>query len=486
MVRPSSRRSSTRSSRSLPGPGLILAGGDNVGASPPSSALLEDIPAIDVENAWGLDATSYGNHEFDFGVERLLEHQARANFPFLGTNIVQASNGQPPPWVTPSKVFTIDGIKVGVIGAALESTPELVSAGATAGLRFLDEGPRIKAESERLRQQGVRVQIVVIHEGTSRGQNTIGNTAGIPWEGPIMGIADELQDTTVDAMVVGHTHRISNLMRGNILITEGINAGTSYSVLQLMVQGGDVQWAGGATRVAKNLGVAQRADVKAIVDKANTDTAPLRNVVIGSQVRDIIRAPSRLFESAMGNLVADAMWKRYPGIDGAYTNSGGLRADLLFNASAGGEQPGQVTWGEMFAVLPFGNQTTIITLTGAQLQTAFLNGFSPFCNPGVNTGRFPQIAGLRVTFSCSGTTPVVTGMWKTPSGIGGPQTPIGPGDSVRFVTNDFMYGGGDGYTVFSQGTNVAQTGDLLLDVAIDYVEANSPVNAAVEGRIVGP
>ena len=54
----------------LPGPGLILAGGDNVGASPPNSGLLQDMPAIDVENAWGLDATSYGNHEFDFGRRR--------------------------------------------------------------------------------------------------------------------------------------------------------------------------------------------------------------------------------------------------------------------------------------------------------------------------------------------------------------------------------------------------------------------------------
>ena len=251
----------------------MLAAGDNVGASPPNSALLQDMPAIDVENAWGLDATSYGNHEFDYGVARLLAHQARAKFPFLATNIVDAVTGQLPPWVTPSAVFTVGGVQVGVIGAELESTPELVSAGATAGLKFLDEGPRIKAESERLRALGVKVQIVVIHEGTSRGQNTIGNAAGAPWEGPIMGIADELQDTTVDAMIVGHTHRISNLMRGNILITEGINAGTSYSVLQLLVKGGDVAWAGGATRVAKNLGVAQRADVKAIVDDANAKTA---------------------------------------------------------------------------------------------------------------------------------------------------------------------------------------------------------------------
>ena len=52
------------------------------------------MPAIDVENAWGLDATSYGNHEFDYGVERLLAHQARANFPFLATNIVDEDTGK--------------------------------------------------------------------------------------------------------------------------------------------------------------------------------------------------------------------------------------------------------------------------------------------------------------------------------------------------------------------------------------------------------
>ncbi len=174
----------------LPGPGLILAGGDNVGASPPNSALLEDKPAIDVENAWGLDATSYGNHEFDYGVERLLEQQERADFPFLATNIVDSATGKAPDWVTPSKVFLVNGVKVGVIGAELKETPELVSAGATAGLTFLDEGPRIKAESERLRKLGVKVQVVVIHQGTATGSNPIGNTAGVPWDGPILGIAD--------------------------------------------------------------------------------------------------------------------------------------------------------------------------------------------------------------------------------------------------------------------------------------------------------
>ena len=166
----------------------------------------------------------------------------------------------------------------------------------------------------------------MIHQGTANGKNPIGNAAGVAWDGPILAIADQLQDTTVDAMLVGHTHRISNLQYGKFPILEGYNAGASYSVLQLMVRDGDVTWAGGATRVAKNIGVTGRADVKAIVDDANAQTAVLRNQVIGTQQFDIKRAPTRLFESAMGNMVADAMREKYPGVEAAYTNSGGLRA----------------------------------------------------------------------------------------------------------------------------------------------------------------
>jgi len=79
---------------------------------------------------------------------------------------------------------------------------------------------------------------------------------------------------------------------------------------------------------------------------------------------------------------------------------------------------------------------------------------------------------------------VVTGMWKAPAGPSGPLTPIGPADTVRPVTLGFMYNGGDGYTVFSQGTNVQQPGDDLLQLAVNYVADNSPVAPVVEGRIV--
>jgi 2',3'-cyclic-nucleotide 2'-phosphodiesterase (5'-nucleotidase family) len=106
------------------------------------------------------------------------------------------------------------------------------------------------------------------------------------------------------------------------------------------------------------------------------------------------------------------------------------------------------------------------------------------CNPAIATGRFPQISGLKVTFTCNGLTPEITGLWRTPDGMAGTAIPVGDTDTVRLVTNDFMFTGGDGYTVLTQGTDVAQPGDDLLEVTIAYVTAHSPVNPGVEGRIV--
>lgn len=473
-------------SAAFKGPSLLFAAGDNVGATPANSGLLEDMPAIDVENAWGLDATSFGNHEFDYGLPRLLAHQARANFPFLGANIVDETTGKNPDWVEGTRVFRVGTLNVGVIGIGLENTPELVRAGATAGLKFLPAIDTIRSESAKLRKLGVTTQIVLIHEGSAEGSNAVGAISPAPWTGPAVTITEGIQDTSVDVVVAGHTHRVSNMMVGKILVAEGLNAGASYSVVQAVIKDGDVEWAGAATRVAKNIGVAKRADVKAIVDDADAQTAVLRNRVIGTQLVDIRRAPTRLFESAMGNMVADAMRLKYPGVDAALTNSGGLRADLVCTPASAGEQPCEITWGEMFSVLPFGNRTVIETITGAQLEQALLNGFSPKCNVAIATGRFPQVSGLKITYGCNGLVPVITGIWKAPQGVNGPLTPIGPADTVRIVTNDFMFTGGDGYTVLAQGTNVQQPGDDLLQVAIEYMTANSPVGPVVDGRITGP
>ena len=250
------------------------------------------MPAIDVENAWGLDATSYGNHEFDYGVERLLRHQARANFPFLATNIVETATGQRPTGSTPSAVFTVNGIEG---RRHRRRAAEHAGARLRRGDRRPDVPRRGAAHQGRVRAapHGRRaVQVVVIHQGT--------NVRGEPdrqRRRRRLGRADSRHRRRAR----GHDRRRDDRRshpphlepdaRATSSSPRASTPATSYSVLQLMVKGGDVAWAGGATRIAKNIGVAERADVKAIVDDANAETAVLRNQVIGTQINDITARP---------------------------------------------------------------------------------------------------------------------------------------------------------------------------------------------------
>ena len=96
---------------------------------------------------------------------------------------------------------------------------------------------------------------MVVQDGAVLGASCIGEAAVAAWEGPVITIVEELQERTVDLVIAGHAHRIANTMVGRIPVVEGVNAGGSYSVGQLLVRGGDVGWVGGATRVAKTIGV---------------------------------------------------------------------------------------------------------------------------------------------------------------------------------------------------------------------------------------
>ena len=113
-----------------------------------------------------------------------------------------------------------------MIGADLKNTPGAGRGRATRRADVPATRPtRIQAESERLRRQGVEVQVVVIHQGTAIGANAIDGTPAVPWDGPIIDIVNQLQDTDDRRVIAGHTHRIANMMVGHILVTEGINAG---------------------------------------------------------------------------------------------------------------------------------------------------------------------------------------------------------------------------------------------------------------------
>ena len=117
---------------------LLLASGDNVGASPANSGLLEDLPAIDVENAWGLDATSLRQPRVRLRGGPAAAAPGPSDLPIPGHEHRGGRRpGGSPPGSRPSVVFRVNGVRVGVIGAGLAENSGACLAGATAGLTFL-------------------------------------------------------------------------------------------------------------------------------------------------------------------------------------------------------------------------------------------------------------------------------------------------------------------------------------------------------------
>ena len=89
--------------------------------------------------------------------------------------------------------------------------------------------------------------------------------------------------------------------------------------------------------------------------------------------RDTPSGQNAAGEQPMGDVIADAQLEAtaptdFGGAVVAFMNPGGVRGGLLFNQISGGEQPGEVTYGEMFTVQPFSNTMVVKTCTGAQID----------------------------------------------------------------------------------------------------------------------
>ncbi len=184
---------------------LLLSAGDNVGESLPASSVQHDNPAIDVLNLLGLDASAVGNHEFDRGYDDLVNHiMARADYDILGANVKKDDGSAA---LDASTMFTASGVRIAVIGAVTEETPELVSPTAIVGLNFGDPVAAINAEVDRLNSlpesEQPDVIVATLHEGAPWGTWALDQAMASSST-----FKSIVQDTSpdVDAIINGHTH----------------------------------------------------------------------------------------------------------------------------------------------------------------------------------------------------------------------------------------------------------------------------------------
>jgi 5'-nucleotidase len=184
------------------------------------------------------------------------------------------------------------------------------------------------------------------------------------------------------------------------------------------------------------------------------------------------REDVRSRETNLGNLIADAMLERARPAGGqiAIMNGGGIRASI---------PAGEVTFGQVLEVLPFGNTLARVDLTGTQVREALENGVSQVETGG---GRFPQVAGIRFTFDPAAPVNARVGVIEVRNQAGA-WVPISNTATYRIITNDFMLNGGDGYSVFTRGSDRLDLGFILADVVEEAIRAQGSINAETDGRI---
>jgi 2',3'-cyclic-nucleotide 2'-phosphodiesterase (5'-nucleotidase family) len=481
-----------------------VTAGDLIGGSPFLSGLFHDEPAVESLNAMDLDVSGVGNHEFDEGVDELLRMQRGgchpedgcyepwgeegypgADFPWLAANVVDEDTGRT---ILPgTTIEKVRGVKVGYIGMTLEATPTLVAQSGIQGIEFRDEVETANRAARELRRQGVQTIIVLLHEGGYQ-TGTYQQCTGI--SGPIVDIAENLHPE-IDLVVTGHTHQpyicnIPDPAGDNRLVTSAASFGRVVTETDLVIDKRTGEVNRDRTTATNHLVTRTTADPvqTEIISRWNAAAAPIANEVVGTITADIVRSESRNTEGPLANVIADAQLAATaaPGNGGAqiaFMNPGGVRANLTYGQISGGESPGQVTYGEAFAVQPFGNLLVTMDLTGAQIER-LLEQQAVQGRPG---GRDVLILGVSNGFAFSYDPAAPFGSRVDPASIQLNGVVLDPAATYRIVTNNFLADGGDAFTVFTEGTNRVGGGDDL-QALIDYLEANSPVAPSAD-RIAG-
>jgi len=473
-----------------PNGSLTVAAGDSVGATPPISSFFGDTPTIELMNMMGFSADGLGNHNFDKGSAYLRNTLIPlANFPYVSANVVDPATSDPPAEWSKSQIFTVGGVKVGIIGFTNDDAPTLVSPTAFSPFIVKNSLTEVNKRAEQLRkQQKISMVVAIGHLGATAGTLTSPT-------GPLIDLANGV--TNVDAVIGDHTDfQVVTTLSNGVLVTENRSKGIRFTRVRLVLDTNTktVTYKTADFHKPWDIGVTPDPAIQARIDQLNGQLAPILSVVIGSSTRFIPRADAcgnaqgRTCESLVGNVTTDAMRTTYA-TDFAITNSGGLRADLTCPTSdnpsdfcpAYTPPPFPISRGQVLTVLPFGNVVVTLQVNGAELKSMLERGvsFVPAAN-----GAFPEVSGLCFTYNISAPAGSrVTGAVRQASDgtCTGSAVDLTAATTYNIATNDFTAGGGDGYPVF---TPRVTTRDIMDQVLADYITAQGTVNPAIQGRIV--
>lgn len=430
---------------------LLLNAGDTVHGTTTVNVTKGET-MVKLMNLIGFDAMVPGNHDFNYGAERLLELNEIAEFPIIAANIVKEADKET--ILEPYTIKEIDGLKIGIFGLGTDETKFKSHPKNTLGIEFIDPIETAKEIVKELEEKEVDIIIALVHLGIE------GTTTATSKE-----LAEKVEG--IDLIVDGHSHEELNLSIGETLIVQADSYVKNIGMVEIEVVDGKISKKTASLFTYEEAkGLTPDPTIVQEIEKIEEINKPIVDVVIGKTAVDLVGARGlvRTGETNLGNLITDAMVKS-TGADIAFTNGGGIRAPI---------SAGDIKINDIITSFPFTNTLAVIEVTGAELMAALEHGVDKYPE---EAGHFPHVSGM--TYSFDPAKPVGERIEKVT--VKGKDLDLAK--TYKLVTNDFMAAGGDGYTMF-KGKAVVGEGGLLSDVLIELVKEAGEINPVVEGRVI--
>ena len=333
---------------------IILASGDMFQGTALSNYYY-GLPIVESLNVIGFDAFTLGNHEFDWGIDKIANYKdgnplnGEADFPILAANIVNKTTHEPLSWTEPYTIIDVNGIRVGIIGV-IGDVINSISASRVEDVEFLDVYTTVSDYASILRtEEDCDIVVASIHDYNYYVNGQIAALTG---------------DRLVDAVFNGHTHTsiadyISRSGPDMPYAQVSDYSSSLFSKITLVYDrslGQVVQnIQSNAEIISENQLYFTSNDIDTILDVFATDTEYV------AFVTEELTTSEGYYSKYSLTPWGSSVIRDYMGLDFGMMNEGGFRTPMY---------SGTVTMGDLVVIYPFDNYIKTCYMTGSQL-TAF-------------------------------------------------------------------------------------------------------------------
>jgi 2',3'-cyclic-nucleotide 2'-phosphodiesterase/3'-nucleotidase len=455
----------------------------------------ETHPMAAAMNAMGYDATTLGNHEFNYGLPLLRTYEDQLDFPLLGANVKDATTGQDA--FTPYVIRTVKlkgqkPVRVGILGLTTPGSAIWDKNNVEGRLTFLDMVDQAKKYVPEMKSAGADVVVVSSHSGPS-GTSSYG--AGLPVENASTLIAEQVPG--IDAILAGHEHQeiperfVTNRQTGEqVLLTEPKNWGMRLSVMDFELTKVRGQWdvTSANSELLNTNTVAADPKISAIAADQHRTTIDYVNTAIGTATETMSAADARFRDTAVMDFVNSVQAKA---VDKALEGTPNEDLPVLsivapFNRAAVIPE-GPVTIRDMAGLYVFPNTLFGVELTGAQVKdylefsARYFNQTAPGApvDPATLTNaagtpdyNYDMMSGVSYDIDIS-----------RPAGqrivnLSYAGAPIDPAQRFAVATNNYRQSGGGNFPHIATAPVLVNQTTEIRQLLIDYLIAEGTIDPA--------